>query len=115
MDNIVRLLVFIVKKTKFDEKNCFFALCQNQEWVPQTANITYVYDSNPAAGTGFLAAKKIKVFSILHQDSFGADRRVGDAQVQFNLPIPDLRRRQSLHYRSGTGKARGQCYKTLFP
>ena len=24
-------LVFIVKNTKFDQKNCFFALCQNQE------------------------------------------------------------------------------------
>jgi len=29
----------IVKNTTFDQKNCFFALCQNQEWCPLTANI----------------------------------------------------------------------------
>jgi hypothetical protein len=27
-------LVFIVKNAKFDQKNSFFALCQNQEWGP---------------------------------------------------------------------------------
>jgi hypothetical protein len=32
-------LVLIVKKHQFWSKNCFFALCQNQEWGPQTANI----------------------------------------------------------------------------
>jgi hypothetical protein len=27
-------LVFIVKNTKFDQKNCFFPMRQNQEWGP---------------------------------------------------------------------------------
>ncbi len=36
MNNIVRILFFIVKKHQIWSKNCFFALCQNQEWGPFT-------------------------------------------------------------------------------
>ncbi len=39
MNNIVSILFLLYENTKFDQKNCFFALCQNQEWGPQTANI----------------------------------------------------------------------------
>ena len=30
MNNIIRILFLLLKTTKFDQKNCFFAMCQNQ-------------------------------------------------------------------------------------
>ncbi len=39
VNNIVRILFLLQKTHQIWSKNCFFALCQNQELGPWTANI----------------------------------------------------------------------------